>query len=82
MPMPEPIIARLSALIEPMAETDIVLSQDTDLVNELCLDSMKVMNLLLEVEDELDVAIPLNALADVRTLGDLADLVHRYRGAD
>jgi len=80
--MPDEITARLIALVEPMAETDIRLSQDTDLVDELCLDSMKVMNLLLEVEEALDVAIPLNALADVRTLGDLAELVRRHLGTD
>jgi len=82
MLMPDEITARLIALVEPMAETDIRLSQDTDLVDELCLDSMKVMNLLLEVEEALDVAIPLNALADVRTLGDLAELVRRHLGTD
>lgn len=75
-------MVRLIALLKPMAETDVALSQDTDLVDELGLDSMKVMNLLLEVEDELDVAIPLNALADVRTLGNLAELIGRYREAE
>lgn len=81
MPEDTRIIDRLIALAEPMAETDVALHPDTNLVDELCLDSTKVMNLLLELEDEFDVAIPLNALADVHTVGDLAELIRRYRGA-
>ncbi len=51
--------------------------EDTELVGSLGLDSMKVMNLLQEVEDRFDVSIPLNVLPDVRTVGDLARKIHQ-----
>ena len=44
----------------------------TDLVEDLNLDSMKVMDIIAEVEDTFDISVPLNILPDVRTVGDLA----------
>ena len=43
----------------------------TYLVEDLNLDSMKVMDILAEVEDSFDISVPLNILPDVRTIGDL-----------
>ncbi len=53
------------------------IDEETELVGSLGLDSMKVMNLLQEVEDRFDVSIPLNVLPDVRTVGDLARKIHQ-----
>jgi acyl carrier protein len=46
------------------------LKTQTDLVEDLNLDSMKVMDIVAEVEDTFDISIPLNILPDVRTVGD------------
>lgn len=40
---------------------------DSDMVNELGLESIKVMNLLMMLEDKLDISIPINILLNVRT---------------
>lgn len=48
---------------------------DTDLVAELGLDSLQVMEMLMELEDALDVSIPVNILAEVRTVADLTRAV-------
>jgi acyl carrier protein len=47
-------------------------TEDTDLIADLGLDSMQVMELVLAVEDRFDISIPLNVLADVRTVRDFA----------
>ena len=39
---------------------------------DLGLDSLKVMTLVEEVEDYFDISIPLNILANVRTIKDFA----------
>ena len=44
---------------------------------DLAVDSATAMDLVMEIEDRYDLDIPLNALADLRTVGDLAELVHR-----
>ncbi len=39
---------------------------------EAGLDSVQIMNLVMEVEDELDLSVPVDLLADVNTLDELA----------
>ncbi len=47
-------------------------SEETDLVDELDLDSMKAMRLIQEIEDQFDISIPINLLPEIRTVADLA----------
>ena len=49
----------------------------TSLTSDLTLDSFQVMEFLMEIEDELDVAIDMYQLADVHTVSDLAAVVAR-----
>jgi len=44
---------------------------DADLVREVGLDSMLVMDLVMEIEDRLDISVPIELLADARTLDQL-----------
>ena len=53
------------------------LDEDTDLISGLDLTSLKIMDLLMEVEDRFDVSVPLNKLPDVRTIGDLATMLDK-----
>ncbi len=52
------------------------LSDQTNIVNDLGLDSVAVMDFVMEIEDRLDVSIPLDRIAEVETLGDLIRTVH------
>jgi len=45
---------------------------DAALTGDMGLDSVQIMNLVMEIEDQLDVSVPVDTLADVRTLNDLA----------
>jgi acyl carrier protein len=48
-----------------------------DLVGDLGLDSLQIMELLMEMEDSFDVSIPVNVIADARTVGDLVDAMQK-----
>lgn len=74
------ILDELLDTIRPLVPNAGEIEEDTELVGQLGLDSMKVMNLLQEVEDHFDVSIPLNVLPDVRTVGDLARRIHQLLG--
>jgi acyl carrier protein len=54
----------------------IELSDQTNIVNDLGLDSVAVMDFVMEIEDQLDLSIPLDRIAEVETLGDLIRTVH------
>ena len=68
----EDILNQLFEIIKPSVKDGRQLEEDTDLVADLGLDSLKVMTLVEEVEDRFDISIPLNILAKVRTIKDFA----------
>jgi len=50
----------------------VTLNENTELLADLEIDSLKLMELMLEIEDRFDVSVPLNVLPDVTTIKDLA----------
>jgi acyl carrier protein len=62
-------------MIRPFVGEDIELNEKTDLVEDLGLDSMKIMDLLSTFEDNLNISIPLNVLPDIHTIKDVAKQV-------
>jgi acyl carrier protein len=46
------------------------------LTADLELDSAQLMELVLEIEEEFDISVPLNILPDVQTVRDLALQLH------
>ena len=73
----EEILEQVYELVRPFAKEPIELGEATGLVDEMGLDSVKVMELMTEVEDHFDISIPLNILPRVRTLGDFAEQLQR-----
>ena len=49
----------------------------THLASELGLDSAQVMDMIMEIEDHLDISIPVAMIAEARTLDQLCDSVRR-----
>lgn len=52
-------------------------SETTDLVDELGLDSLDTVELTLGLEEAFGVEIPDSDLEDVRTVGDVIDLIEK-----
>ncbi len=52
----------------------------THLAGELGLDSAQVMDMIMEIEDRLDISIPVAMIAEARTLDQLCDSVRRVVG--
>lgn len=71
------VVQKLSGLLAPIAtERGVTVDETTELTGELALDSLQVMDLITRVEDLYDISVPINVLAEVRTVGDLAVQVH------
>ena len=66
----EIILQRVYELLTPFIEKGTALHEDSDFVADLNFDSLKVMKLVEQVEDEYDISIPLNILPDVQTVKD------------
>jgi len=65
------ITDEIKAQVSPSAE----LTAQTDMTADIQLDSVAVMNLIFALEEAYDLSIPLNSLAEIRTIGELADYV-------
>ncbi len=74
------ILQSLTDILKPFIPQGHDISEDTDLVADLGLDSLKVMKILESVEDRFDVSIPLNVLPDVRTVKDFALQIQKLNG--
>ena len=66
----ETTLKRVCELLVPFVEEGTALQEDSDFVADLNFDSLKVMKLVEQVEDEYDISIPLNILPDVQTVKD------------
>jgi len=71
------ILAKLYGILNEMLEEVPELDENTDLLTDLGLDSLAVMRLVEAVEDEFDLAIPLNILADVKTIKDFSEQLQK-----
>jgi acyl carrier protein len=68
-------VARICTLLEPFNTNGTTLAPTTDISTDLNIDSVTVMDFVMEVEDHFDVEMPLNELAEIRTIADLARAV-------
>lgn len=74
------ILESLTEILKPFIPPGHQVSEDTDLVADLGLDSLKVMKILEAVEDQFDISIPLNVLPDVRTVQDFVLQIQKLYG--
>jgi acyl carrier protein len=68
-------VAAICKLLEPFNSAGATLSPATDISTDLNIDSVTVMDFVMEVEDHFDIEVPLNVLAETRTIADLAKVV-------
>ncbi|PKM15918.1 MAG: hypothetical protein CVV12_06295 [Gammaproteobacteria bacterium HGW-Gammaproteobacteria-2] len=57
-----------------------MLAVDTDFVSGLGLESIQVMEFIMEVEEQFDIAIDLDTLSNVRSVDGLAAVVAKATG--
>ena len=80
MPDYENILQALKEILQSFVPQGQTVDEDTDLVADLGLDSLKVMKILESIEDRFDISIPLNVLPDVRTVKDFALQIQKLNG--
>ncbi len=72
------IIVQLQKIIPP--ETEI--AAKSSIVGDLGLDSLAVMNFVLTLEDHFDVSLPMDRVAEVETIDDLAEAIFALSGGE
>lgn len=67
----------LLELLSKFVGREISLDADTDFVSGLGLESIQVMEFVMEVEEQFDIAIDLDTLSNVRSVRGLAAVVDK-----
>lgn len=69
------VVAEIATALVPFKKSEIEITSATDIARDLNMDSLAVMDLLMELEDKFDVSIPLNMVPEIATVGQLAQTV-------
>jgi acyl carrier protein len=71
------VLQRTTEILTKHAKGEVALTEQTEIVADLGIDSLGVMEALAEVEDALEVTFDDEQLQGISTLGDLVDLISR-----
>jgi acyl carrier protein len=70
------VFRRICAFLEPLNKKSVKLARDTDLIADLEIDSVSVLDMVMDIEDAYNISIPVNTISETRTIGDLVDAIH------
>ena len=73
------ILAEIARMFEPFRKDDRPIMFETDMARDLNLDSLTVMDLMMELEEKYDISIPLNLVPEIRSVADLAATIQRIK---
>ena len=80
MQVHENILKEIYNILQTFVPQGLEISEETDMVADLGLDSLKVMKIVESIEDSFDISIPLNILPEVRTIKDFALQIQKLIG--
>lgn len=74
------VFRKICALLEPLNDKKAAkLTRDTDLIADLEIDSVSVLDIVMDIEDNYDISIPVNTISETRTIGELVDAIHAIK---
>jgi len=80
-PLPDRFERDTIAALKRLSRRPIEPALNSELLADLGFDSLQVLELVGELEDHFDIAVPLNALTHIRTVSQVIDEVRRLASA-
>jgi acyl carrier protein len=75
------IEAEVLELLAHKVSANINVTPDTPIVAGLGLDSVAILDLIMDLEDRFDISIPLDRVAEVQTVGELSQAIEALKSA-
>lgn len=72
-------VREIAQAVETVLARPVTLTRETDIARDLAVDSLALMNIVMELEDAFDISIPLDRLTQLQTVGDLSDIISSIR---
>ncbi|HEV2365544.1 MAG TPA: acyl carrier protein [Caulobacteraceae bacterium] len=69
----------VAAIFAEVLGRPVQINGNTDIVEDLGMDSLAVMNFVMAIEDHYDISIPLDRITQVQTVADLIHAVSEAR---
>ena len=69
------VMAEIWRHLEPYRTGEKPITGDTVITKDLTIDSLAVMDMVMELEDRFDISIPMNVVAEIYTVDELADTI-------
>ena len=69
------VMAEICRHLEPFRTGEAPITGDTVITKDLTIDSLAVMDMVMELEDQFDISIPINVVAEIYTVDELADTI-------
>lgn len=73
------VFRKICSLLDPLNHKGAKLTRDTDLIADLEIDSVSVLDIVMDIEDNYDISIPVNTISEIRTIGELVDAIHAIK---
>ena len=77
----EEMLHEVCVQLAPFRIDDRPIRADTVIYKDLSIDSLAVMDVILELEDRFEVSIPINRVAEIHTVRELVDAMMALRAA-
>jgi acyl carrier protein len=69
------VMAEIHRHLEPFRTGEAAITGATVISKDLSVDSLAVMDMVMELEDRFDISIPMNVVAEIYTVDELADTI-------
>ena len=76
---PAEVMHEIRDQLAPYRLDEKLITGQTVIYQDLSIDSLAVMDIIMELEDRFDIAIPINVVAEIRTVDELADAILTLR---
>ncbi len=73
------VFHKICSLLGPLNHKGVKLTRETDLIADLEIDSVSVLDIVMDIEDNYDLSIPVNTISETRTIGELVDAIHAIK---
>jgi acyl carrier protein len=75
------ILEEIVGAIRSVTDAEGEITLETDILRDLNMDSLAIMDFVMALETRFNVVIPLDRIAEVRTVGDLVNLLSAPSGS-
>jgi acyl carrier protein len=69
------VLREIRAQLAPYQVAEMPITGDTVICDGTTVDSLTVMDMIVELEDHFDIAIPMKQVTEIRTVNQLADTI-------